>query len=157
MQNTAGHSLALAKEDPLSKTLKEIGKEEELCEQLLSIIQGEQSKSKGLSFYRRAPEMPEELARLHIEEEPNLDHLESPVANKRQPMITFEGNSSADTKKEVFKHCTIMFYCTYIISPDFVQCICFGMKLSTTHCNFQEQFKHTNIQLFLLQLFLKMS
>lgn len=111
MQNIAGHTLALAKEDPLSKTLKEVGKQEELCEELLSIIQGEQSKSKDLSFYRSAPEMPEELARLHIEEEPNLDHLESPMANKRQPMITFEGNSSADTKKEVFKHCT-MFYCT---------------------------------------------
>ncbi|XP_060542767.1 sorbin and SH3 domain-containing protein 2 isoform X3 [Pantherophis guttatus] len=108
MQNIAGHALALAKEDSLSKTLKEVGKQEELCEELLSIIQGEQSKNKDLSFYSRAPEMPEELARLHIEEEPNLDHLESPMANKRQPMITFEGNSSADTKKEpqrpVFAH-----------------------------------------------------
>ncbi|XP_058048244.1 sorbin and SH3 domain-containing protein 2 isoform X4 [Ahaetulla prasina] len=100
MQNIAGHALPLAKEDLLSKTLKEVGKQEELFEELLSIIQGEQSKSKDLSFYRGAPEMPEELARLHIEEEPNLDHLKSPVANKRQPMITFEGNSSADTKKE---------------------------------------------------------
>ncbi|KAL7981914.1 hypothetical protein Chor_000971 [Crotalus horridus] len=100
MQKIAGHTLALAKEDLLSKTLKEVGKQEELCEELLSIIQGEQSKSKDLSFYRHAPEVPEELARLHIEEEPDLDHLESTVANKRESMITFEGNSSADTKKE---------------------------------------------------------
>ncbi|XP_026522915.1 sorbin and SH3 domain-containing protein 2 isoform X2 [Notechis scutatus] len=107
MQNVAGHTLALSKEDLLSKTLKEVGKQEELCEELLSIMQGEQSKSKDLSFYRRAPEMPEELARLHIEEVSDLDHLESPMANKRQPMITFEGNSSADTKepqRPVFAH-----------------------------------------------------
>ncbi|ETE63913.1 Sorbin and SH3 domain-containing protein 2, partial [Ophiophagus hannah] len=102
MQNIAGHTLALSKEDLLSKTLKEVGKQEELCEELLSIIQGEQSKSKDLSFYRRAPEMPEELARLHIEEVSDLDHLESPMANKRQP-ITFEGNSSADTKEADLK------------------------------------------------------
>ncbi|XP_026553683.1 sorbin and SH3 domain-containing protein 2 isoform X8 [Pseudonaja textilis] len=107
MQNIAGHTLALSKEDLLSKTLKEVGKQEELCEELLSIMQGEQSKSKDLSFHRRAPEMPEELARLHIEEVSDLDHLESPMANKRQPMITFEGNSSADTKepqRPVFAH-----------------------------------------------------
>uniref|UniRef100_A0A8C5RBG6 Sorbin and SH3 domain containing 2 n=1 Tax=Laticauda laticaudata TaxID=8630 RepID=A0A8C5RBG6_LATLA len=107
MQNIAGHTLALSKEDLLSKTLKEVGKQEELCEELLSIMQGEQSKSKDLSFYRHALEMPEELARLHIEEVSDRDHLESPMANKRQPMITFEGNSSADTKepqRPVFAH-----------------------------------------------------
>uniref|UniRef100_A0A8C5RCR6 Sorbin and SH3 domain containing 2 n=1 Tax=Laticauda laticaudata TaxID=8630 RepID=A0A8C5RCR6_LATLA len=103
MQNIAGHTLALSKEDLLSKTLKEVGKQEELCEELLSIMQGEQSKSKDLSFYRHALEMPEELARLHIEEVSDRDHLESPMANKRQPMITFEGNSSADTKEADLK------------------------------------------------------
>ncbi|XP_070612806.1 putative uncharacterized protein DDB_G0290521 [Erythrolamprus reginae] len=100
MQNIAGPTLSLSKEDLLSKTLKEVVKQEELCEELLSIIQEEQSKSKDLSFYRGDPEMPEDLARLHIEEEPNPDHLASSVANKRQAMITFEDSSSADTKKE---------------------------------------------------------
>ncbi|XP_025019487.1 sorbin and SH3 domain-containing protein 2 isoform X8 [Python bivittatus] len=108
VQKIAGHALAPSQEDLLSKTLREVGKQEELCEELLSIIREEQSKRKDLGFYRRAPDVTEELARLHIEEEPDLDNLESPVANKREPRITFEGNGSAVTKKEpqrpVFAH-----------------------------------------------------
>ncbi|KAM6440564.1 sorbin and SH3 domain-containing protein 2 isoform 12-T23 [Liasis olivaceus] len=100
VQKIAGHALAPSQEDLLSKTLREVGKQEELCEELLSIIQEEQSKRKDLGFYRRAPDVTEELGRLHIEEEPDLDNLESPVANKREPRITFEGNGSAVTKKE---------------------------------------------------------
>ncbi|XP_025019479.1 sorbin and SH3 domain-containing protein 2 isoform X2 [Python bivittatus] len=100
VQKIAGHALAPSQEDLLSKTLREVGKQEELCEELLSIIREEQSKRKDLGFYRRAPDVTEELARLHIEEEPDLDNLESPVANKREPRITFEGNGSAVTKKE---------------------------------------------------------
>ncbi|XP_066487638.1 sorbin and SH3 domain-containing protein 2 isoform X6 [Tiliqua scincoides] len=96
----AGTVVALSKEDPLFKTLTETDEqEEEICEELLSIIQGGGSKCKDSGFYRRAPDVTEQLARLHIEEEPSHDNLESPTI-KREPMIFYEGDNSHNTKKE---------------------------------------------------------
>lgn len=100
----AGTALDPSKEDPLFRTLTEMDEqEEEICEELLSIIQGGQSKCKDSGFYRCAPDVTEQLARLHIEEEPSHDHLESPVTIKTQSVIPCEGDSSPDTKKEVFE------------------------------------------------------
>lgn len=105
---TAGRVVAVSKEDPLLKTLTEADEqEEEICEELLSIIQGGHSKCKDSGFYRRAPDVTEQLIRLHIEEEPDCDNLESPRI-KREPMISFEGDNSPDNKKEVL--CKINFY-----------------------------------------------
>nr|XP_008109997.1 PREDICTED: sorbin and SH3 domain-containing protein 2 isoform X27 [Anolis carolinensis] len=86
--------------DTAVKSLKETDEQEEICEELLSIIQGGQSKYKDSGFYRRAPDVTEPLARLHIEEEPDADHLESPIGSKREPMVSCEGDSSPHTKQE---------------------------------------------------------
>ncbi|XP_062991697.1 sorbin and SH3 domain-containing protein 2 isoform X1 [Elgaria multicarinata webbii] len=101
VQGIAGAALALGKEEPSFRVLTEADKqEEEICEELLSIIQGGQSKCKDSGFYRRAPDVTEQLARLHIEEEPGLDYVESPITIKKEPMISCEGDSAPDTKKE---------------------------------------------------------
>ncbi|XP_062837526.1 sorbin and SH3 domain-containing protein 2 isoform X32 [Anolis carolinensis] len=86
--------------DTAVKSLKETDEQEEICEELLSIIQGGQSKYKDSGFYRRAPDVTEPLARLHIEEEPDAEHLESPIGSKREPMVSCEGDSSPHTKQE---------------------------------------------------------
>nr|XP_028600752.1 sorbin and SH3 domain-containing protein 2 isoform X17 [Podarcis muralis] len=109
VQGIAGPALVLSKEDPLFRTLMETDEpEEEICEELLAIIQGGRSKCKDSGFYRRAPDVTEQLARLHIEEELSHDNLESLISVKREPMIPCEGDSSPDTKKEpqrpVFAH-----------------------------------------------------
>ncbi|XP_053110405.1 sorbin and SH3 domain-containing protein 2 isoform X32 [Hemicordylus capensis] len=96
-----GTTLTLSKEDPLFRTqMEKDEQEEEICEELLSIIQGGQSKCKDSGFYRRAPDVTEQLARLHIEEEPGHDNLESPITIGREPMVSYEGDSSPETKKE---------------------------------------------------------
>ncbi|XP_028600766.2 sorbin and SH3 domain-containing protein 2 isoform X32 [Podarcis muralis] len=101
VQGIAGPALVLSKEDPLFRTLTETDEpEEEICEELLAIIQGGRSKCKDSGFYRRAPDVTEQLARLHIEEELSHDNLESLISVKREPMIPCEGDSSPDTKKE---------------------------------------------------------
>uniref|UniRef100_A0A670IRB3 Sorbin and SH3 domain containing 2 n=1 Tax=Podarcis muralis TaxID=64176 RepID=A0A670IRB3_PODMU len=101
VQGIAGPALVLSKEDPLFRTLMETDEpEEEICEELLAIIQGGRSKCKDSGFYRRAPDVTEQLARLHIEEELSHDNLESLISVKREPMIPCEGDSSPDTKKE---------------------------------------------------------
>lgn len=109
--------LALSKEDPVFATLTATaGQDEEICEELLAIIQGGHSKCKDSGFYRRAPDVTEQMARLHIEEEPNCDHLASPVTVKSEPMIPCEGDSSPDTKKEVFQFPKVI-PCTPINNP----------------------------------------
>ncbi|XP_033017159.1 sorbin and SH3 domain-containing protein 2 isoform X12 [Lacerta agilis] len=109
VQGIAGPALVLSKDDPVFRTLTETDEpEEEICEELLAIIQGGRSKCKDSGFYRRAPDVTEQLARLHIEEELSHDNLESLISVKREPMIPCEGDSSPDTKKEpqrpVFAH-----------------------------------------------------
>ncbi|XP_044310995.1 sorbin and SH3 domain-containing protein 2 isoform X9 [Varanus komodoensis] len=104
MRGIAGPGPLVCKEQPLFRALMETDKqEEEICEELLSIIQPGQSKCKNSGFYRRAPDVTEQLVRLHIEEEPGQDNLESPVTIKTEPMTPCEGNIAPDTKKEVFK------------------------------------------------------
>ncbi|XP_077158331.1 sorbin and SH3 domain-containing protein 2 isoform X31 [Paroedura picta] len=94
-------ALVPSKEDTLFRTLTEKDEqEEEICEELLSIIQGGQSKCKDSGFYRRAPDVTEQLARLHIEEDPSHGNLESPVTIKKQSVVSYEGDSSSETKKE---------------------------------------------------------
>nr|XP_020657941.1 sorbin and SH3 domain-containing protein 2 isoform X8 [Pogona vitticeps] len=98
-----------APKGPVPKILTEIDEqEEEICEELLSIIQGGQSKCKDSGFYRRAPDVTEQLARLHIEEETGHDSSESLFTIQKEPMVYLEGDSSPDTKKEpqrpVFTH-----------------------------------------------------
>ncbi|XP_033017169.1 sorbin and SH3 domain-containing protein 2 isoform X21 [Lacerta agilis] len=101
VQGIAGPALVLSKDDPVFRTLTETDEpEEEICEELLAIIQGGRSKCKDSGFYRRAPDVTEQLARLHIEEELSHDNLESLISVKREPMIPCEGDSSPDTKKE---------------------------------------------------------
>lgn len=123
VRDVAGTVVALSKDDALFKTLTETDEqEEEICEELLSIIQGGRSKCKDSGFYRRAPDVTEPLARLHIEEEPSHDHVESPTI-KREPMVSYEGDSSPNIKKEVFKLCKVNVY-VQIINFSLILLLC---------------------------------
>ncbi|XP_064201147.1 putative uncharacterized protein DDB_G0290521 [Anguilla rostrata] len=79
--------------EPFSKD-----QEEELCEELLSIIQGSQSQgefSREEGFYRQAPDITEELPLLYIEEDP--------IENSRPDALfkTISPVQSEGTKAEV--------------------------------------------------------
>lgn len=72
--------------------------EEDLCEELLSIIQGSQSKggfSQEEGFYRQAPDITEELPLLYIEEDPIEDGRPEAVFKTISPV------HSEGTKQEV--------------------------------------------------------
>nr|XP_014350119.1 PREDICTED: sorbin and SH3 domain-containing protein 2 isoform X1 [Latimeria chalumnae] len=82
-----------------SGTLPARDEQEELCEELLAIIQGCQSKDEDSGFYRQAPDVSEELPKLYIEEEPN-EIIRAPVAIKSKPIIANEEKRPRNIDKE---------------------------------------------------------
>ncbi|XP_072857464.2 sorbin and SH3 domain-containing protein 2 isoform X20 [Pogona vitticeps] len=134
-----------APKGPVPKILTEIDEqEEEICEELLSIIQGGQSKCKDSGFYRRAPDVTEQLARLHIEEETGHDSSESLFTIQKEPMVYLEGDSSPDTKKEVFK-LPLMEFLHLLINSSLTFLFCVFLHVPFYY-RFQEFYKPTNIQ-----------
>lgn len=134
-------ALIPSREDPLFRRLTETDEhEEEICEELLSIIQGSQSKCKDSGFYRRAPDVTEQLARLHIEEEPSHDNLESSVTIKKQSVIFDEGDSSSDTKQEVFELPQIKSY-IYLINSSLIFCLCAFLHVSASELQYSGTLK----------------
>ncbi|XP_053559867.1 sorbin and SH3 domain-containing protein 2 isoform X2 [Bombina bombina] len=63
--------------------------EEEVCEELLSIIQGCQMKCQESGFYRSIPEK-EQLPSLYIEEDGTIENVKPPIENITQPNIFHE-------------------------------------------------------------------
>ncbi|KAM4708664.1 sorbin and SH3 domain-containing protein 2 isoform 4-T4 [Discoglossus pictus] len=63
--------------------------EEEICEELLSIIQGGQLQCQDSGFYRCVPDK-EQLPTLYIEEDGTSESLKSPVENIIQPIVCHE-------------------------------------------------------------------
>uniref|UniRef100_H3ABM7 Sorbin and SH3 domain containing 2 n=1 Tax=Latimeria chalumnae TaxID=7897 RepID=H3ABM7_LATCH len=87
-----------------SGTLPARDEQEELCEELLAIIQGCQSKDEDSGFYRQAPDVSEELPKLYIEEEPN-EIIRAPVAIKSKPIIANEEcKISSNPQRPMFIH-----------------------------------------------------
>ncbi|XP_066574319.1 sorbin and SH3 domain-containing protein 2 isoform X2 [Amia ocellicauda] len=77
--------------------------EEELCKELLSIIQVNQSQARlqeQAGFYRQAPDVTEELPELYIEEEPG-ETIKSPLACKSRSPV-----NSGETKAKQLEHQT---------------------------------------------------
>ncbi|XP_058854009.1 sorbin and SH3 domain-containing protein 2-like isoform X12 [Acipenser ruthenus] len=77
--------------------------EEELCEELLSIIQGNQNGGlqKDTGFYRRAADVLEELPKLYIEEEPG-ETKKTSTPSKSIAHVTSEDSKSRHSQKEAF-------------------------------------------------------
>ncbi|RXM30819.1 Sorbin and SH3 domain-containing protein 2, partial [Acipenser ruthenus] len=75
--------------------------EEELCEELLSIIQGNQNGGlqKDTGFYRRAADVLEELPKLYIEEEPG-ESKKTSTPSKSVAHVTNEDSKSRHSQKE---------------------------------------------------------
>ncbi|XP_061107734.1 sorbin and SH3 domain-containing protein 2 [Conger conger] len=76
-----------------NESLSAKDQEEDLCEELVSIIQGSQSKggfSQEEGFYRQAPDITEELPLLYIEEEPS-ENSRSEVVFKTISPVHSEG------------------------------------------------------------------
>uniref|UniRef100_UPI00398F322F sorbin and SH3 domain-containing protein 1 isoform X2 n=1 Tax=Pristiophorus japonicus TaxID=55135 RepID=UPI00398F322F len=66
--------------------------EEELCEELVSIIQGSQSKSDGIKhtrFHGHSPDVTKEPTKLFIEEDPS-EVCKAPVTNREKPVMSDE-------------------------------------------------------------------
>ncbi|XP_069056005.1 sorbin and SH3 domain-containing protein 2 isoform X13 [Pleurodeles waltl] len=68
--------------------------EEEICEELLSIIQGSQLDCQDPEFYRRGPDLTEQFPRLYIEEDDQCGSVESVTAVQAQPIVSSEDSSS---------------------------------------------------------------
>ncbi|MGH0165568.1 UNVERIFIED_CONTAM: hypothetical protein FKN15_048972 [Acipenser sinensis] len=75
--------------------------EEELCEELLSIIQGNHNRGlqKDTGFYRRAADVLEELPKLYIEEEPG-ESKKTSTPSKSIAHVTSEDSKSRHSQKE---------------------------------------------------------
>ncbi|XP_041080230.1 sorbin and SH3 domain-containing protein 2-like isoform X8 [Polyodon spathula] len=75
--------------------------EEELCKELLSIIQGNQNRElqKDTGFYRRAADVLEELPKLYIEEEP-CETKKTSTSSKSIARVTSEDSKSRHSQKE---------------------------------------------------------
>ncbi|XP_058883203.1 sorbin and SH3 domain-containing protein 2 isoform X3 [Acipenser ruthenus] len=75
--------------------------EEELCEELLSIIQGNHNGGlqKDTGFYRRAADVLEELPKLYIEEEPG-ESKKTSTPSKSVAHVTNEDSKSRHSQKE---------------------------------------------------------
>ncbi|XP_068954056.1 uncharacterized protein, partial [Petaurus breviceps papuanus] len=90
----------------LSQTLPVIEeKEEDPCDELMSIIHGKKPKFQESDFFQYEADVTEEVPRLYIveeDEEVTHDCLTSPVAIINDPRISKEDWSAASTSKEVF-------------------------------------------------------
>nr|XP_033799631.1 sorbin and SH3 domain-containing protein 2 isoform X2 [Geotrypetes seraphini] len=82
--------------------------EEEVCEELMSIIQGSQLQYQDSDFYRRAPDITEQLPRLYIEEDGGCNSLNSTVEINAKPFVSVEEYKSTSTNTE-FKQASVSF------------------------------------------------
>ncbi|XP_075466259.1 sorbin and SH3 domain-containing protein 2 isoform X16 [Ascaphus truei] len=73
--------------------------EEEICEELLSIIQGGQMKCQDSGYYRCVPDT-EQLPSLYIEEDGTSESVKSPIESITAPIVCHEEySSSTNTEK----------------------------------------------------------
>ncbi|XP_069487628.1 sorbin and SH3 domain-containing protein 2 isoform X8 [Ambystoma mexicanum] len=72
--------------------------EEEVCEELLSIIQGSQLECQDPEFYRCGPDLTEQLPRLYIEEEGRSGSAPSVTAVHAKPVVSPEDFNSTITE-----------------------------------------------------------
>lgn len=94
----------MPKVDSLPRMLAAVDEqEEEICEELLSIIQRSQTKFQDSGFYRYAPDVAGQVSRLHIVEDPRHDSLNSTVTIKRATPIHYEEYISPNINKEVYQ------------------------------------------------------
>ncbi|XP_078534176.1 sorbin and SH3 domain-containing protein 2 isoform X3 [Lissotriton helveticus] len=73
--------------------------EEEICEELMSIIQGSQLECQDPEFYRCGPDLTEQLPRLFIEEDDQCGSVESVTAVQTKPIVSNDDFSSVITEQ----------------------------------------------------------
>lgn len=89
--------------------------EEEICQELVTIIQGGQLKSQDSGFFRCEPQT-EQHPRLYIEEDLASDTVKPPVESIAQPIICHEEHSP-NIYPEVFQYLTsscFMLSCVFV-------------------------------------------